>query len=188
MSGSRDVSLTIFIISMSGCKSLTSFACRIFCLRKPPGFRLAFDAAENLAASNKKFGIGMENLAAFNAREVKRPAAEERRRVFLCRRTVKVKAKGKVVPTSFLKIEVVRWDGRAEKEEQLVELVDDQSQSSETPFRSKRRRSCLELSIWRKRVVVTSDGPIWSRCSIAPIYPFRPHFQGTLNRKIRGQD
>ena len=50
---------------------------------------------------------GMENLAAFGAREVKRAATEEReeRGVFLCCRTVKVEVKGKVIPTSFLKIE-----------------------------------------------------------------------------------
>ena len=50
---------------------------------------------------------GMEDLAAFSAREVKRAAAEERRkkRVFLCRRTVRVKIGGKVIPASFLKIE-----------------------------------------------------------------------------------
>ena len=46
---------------------------------------------------------GMEDLAAFSAREVKRAAAEERRkrRVFLCRWTVK----GKIIPASFLKVE-----------------------------------------------------------------------------------
>ena len=51
---------------------------------------------------------GMEDLAAFSAREVKKAAEEERereRRVFLCRRTVRVKVKGKVIPASFLKIE-----------------------------------------------------------------------------------
>ena len=46
---------------------------------------------------------GMEDLAAFSAREVKR-AAEERR-VFFVERTVKVDVKIKVIPTSFLKIE-----------------------------------------------------------------------------------
>ena len=50
---------------------------------------------------------GMEDLAAFIAREVKRAAAEERekRRVFLCSRTVRVKVGGKVILASFLKIE-----------------------------------------------------------------------------------
>ena len=49
---------------------------------------------------------GMEDLVAFSAREVKRAAAEEReRRVFLCRRTVRVKMEDKVIPARFLKIE-----------------------------------------------------------------------------------
>ena len=43
---------------------------------------------------------GMEDLAAFSAREVKR-----KRRVFLCRRTVRVKVGGKAILASFLKIE-----------------------------------------------------------------------------------
>ena len=46
---------------------------------------------------------GMEDLAAFSGREVKRAAAAKReRRVFLCRRTVRVKVGGKVIPASFL--------------------------------------------------------------------------------------
>ena len=49
---------------------------------------------------------GMEDLAVFSVTEVKRAAAEEKkRRIFLCRRTVRVKVQGKVIPTSFLKIE-----------------------------------------------------------------------------------
>ena len=40
----------------------------------------------------------MEDLAAFSVREVKR-------RIFLCRRTVREKVKSKVIPASFLKIE-----------------------------------------------------------------------------------
>ena len=51
---------------------------------------------------------GMENLTAFNAREQKRAAAEERERerlVFLCRRTMGVKVEDKVIPASFLKVE-----------------------------------------------------------------------------------
>ena len=49
----------------------------------------------------------MEDLAAFSVREVKRVAAhkKKKRRVFICRRTVKAKAKSKVFPTSYLKIE-----------------------------------------------------------------------------------
>ena len=62
-----DISLSIFITSMSGNKSLTSFAYGFFHFRRPPGLKLAFDAAK-----------GMNDLAAFSARELKRAAAEER--------------------------------------------------------------------------------------------------------------
>ena len=49
---------------------------------------------------------GTENLAAFSSRKVKKSSSIGMRkdRVFLCRRTVKVKVKSKVIPTSFLKI------------------------------------------------------------------------------------
>ena len=48
----------------------------------------------------------MANLAAFSAREVKRAASKKRKKigVVLCRRKVRVEVKGKVIPTSFLKI------------------------------------------------------------------------------------
>ena len=46
MSGGRDVSLMIFITSMSGTKSLKSFAYRISRFRGASGLRLAFDAAQ----------------------------------------------------------------------------------------------------------------------------------------------
>ena len=65
MLGSRDVIVTIFITSMSSSKSLTSFACRFFHFRKPPGLRLTWPK-------------GMENLAAFSARKVKRASVRER--------------------------------------------------------------------------------------------------------------
>ena len=67
ISGSRDVSLTIFITSISGSKSLTSLAYRFFHFRKPLGLRLALTRPK-----------GKEHLAAFSARRVKREAAEER--------------------------------------------------------------------------------------------------------------
>ena len=67
---------------------------------------------------------------------------------------MRVKVKGKDIPTSFLEIEgkgkfvwaerrrkkdgVVRWGGRAEKEGWLVVLVGDQFPSPETPFWSKK--------------------------------------------------
>ena len=31
------------------------------------------------------------------------------------------------------------------------------------------------------------SGPIWRKCSIAPTYPFRSHFQHTLNRERRAR-
>ena len=67
MLGSRDVIVTIFITSMSSSKSLTSFACRFFHFRKPPGLRLTLTWPK-----------GMENLAAFSARKVKRASVRER--------------------------------------------------------------------------------------------------------------
>ena len=33
-----------------------------------------------------------------------------------------------------------------------------------------------------EKEVSTLDGPIWSRCSIAPTYPSRSHFPRKLNR------
>ena len=46
------MSPTIFITSMAGSKSLTSFAYRIFRLRRSPYLRLVFDVAKR----NGKFG------------------------------------------------------------------------------------------------------------------------------------
>ena len=69
MSGKGDVSLTVFITSVSGSKSLTSFTNRFFHFSGPPNLRLTFDAAER----NGRF-------AAFSARKVKRAAAVERER------------------------------------------------------------------------------------------------------------
>ena len=69
MSGSGDVYLTIFIIFMSGNKGIAFFAYCFFHFRRPPDVRLAFEAGER----NKKFGR-------INAREVKRAAAEERKK------------------------------------------------------------------------------------------------------------
>ena len=47
-----DVSLAIFITSMSDGKSVTFFSYRFILFSRPPDFRLAFDAAER----NEKFG------------------------------------------------------------------------------------------------------------------------------------
>ena len=93
MSGSRDVSLMIFITSVSGGKSLVSFTKRFFHFSRPSGLRLTFDGAEN-----GKFGY-------FQCRESKESSGKRKRLVFLCRRTVKVELKSKVIPTSFLKLE-----------------------------------------------------------------------------------
>ena len=49
---SADVSLTMYIISISGSKSLTSFTNCFFLFRRPLGLRLAFDAVER----NEKSG------------------------------------------------------------------------------------------------------------------------------------
>ena len=47
-----------------------------------------------------------KDLATFSAKKVKNAAAEEReRRVFLCRRTVRVTTDSTVILTNFLKIE-----------------------------------------------------------------------------------
>ena len=53
----------------------------------------------------------MEDLAAFKVREVE-SSSRGKRRVFLCRRTVRVKTRGKAIPASFLKIEGGRSLGR----------------------------------------------------------------------------
>ena len=66
-SRSGDVSLAIFITSVSDSKSLASFTNRFFHLSRPPGFR----------GGRLMRPKGMEDLAAFSAREVKRAAAEE---------------------------------------------------------------------------------------------------------------
>ena len=95
-SRSGDVSLAIFITSVSGSESLASFTNRFFHLSRPPGFRMLFDAAER----NGRFGrIQCQRGEESSSR------GKRKRRVFLCRRTVKVKIQGKVIPASFLKIE-----------------------------------------------------------------------------------
>ena len=49
----------------------------------------------------------MEDLVTFGAKEVKssNSRGKRKRRVFLCRRTVRVKVRSKVIPVSFLKVE-----------------------------------------------------------------------------------
>ena len=95
MSGSRGLGLTIFINSMSGRKSLTSFAYRFFHFSRLPGLKLSFDAAER----NGRFGrVQCQRSKESSSRQ------KRKKQVFLCRRTVRVEVKSKVVPTSFLKI------------------------------------------------------------------------------------
>ena len=81
---------------MSGSKSLTSFTNCFFHFSGPPGLRLAFDASERIG----KFGsIQCQRSEERSSRGMRK------RPVFLCRRTVDVEVKSKVIPTSFLKIE-----------------------------------------------------------------------------------
>ena len=96
----------------------------------------------------------MKNLAAFSAKKVESSSRGKRkRRVFPCRRTVKVEAKSKVILTSFLKIEGSGTFVGA-KEGQLIELVGDQNPSPKAPPRSKRRRERTEQRRCQRR----SDG------------------------------
>ena len=90
--GSGDVSLAIFITSVSGSESLACFTNRTLHFSKPPGFRMAFDAAER----NESFGRIQCQRANESSSRGKR-----KRRVFLCRRTVRIK----VIPASFLTLE-----------------------------------------------------------------------------------
>ena len=94
MSVSRDASLTIFITSMSGSKSLGSFTNHFFHFRKPPDLRLAFARLK-----------GIETLVAFNASEVKKPQLrKEKERSIPLQKGSESKVEGEVIPTSFLKI------------------------------------------------------------------------------------
>ena len=74
-----------------------SFTNRTFHLSSPPGFRRAFDAAER----NGRFG----RIQCQRAKESSSSSRKRKRRIFLCRRTVRVKVGGKVIPASSLKIE-----------------------------------------------------------------------------------
>ena len=91
MSGSRDVSLLIFITFMSGSKSLTSFAYCFFHFRRPPGLRLVFDAIEK----NGKFGRIQRN---------KESGSRERGEYSSGEAQLRAEVAGKVIPTSSLKI------------------------------------------------------------------------------------
>ena len=109
--------MTIFVASVSYSENLTSFINRFFHFSGPLGFRLTFDAADE----NERFGHVQCQRSKENSSSGKR-----KRRVFFCRRTVRVKVKRKITLASFLKIKErgnVRWGERLEKEGRLVELV-----------------------------------------------------------------
>ena len=75
MSESRSASLSMFITSISGRKSLTSFAYRFFHLNRPPGLRLAFDTA-------KRYGK-FDHIQYYRSKE-SCSRESRKRRVFLC--------------------------------------------------------------------------------------------------------
>ena len=91
MSGSKDVSLTIFIASVSGGESLTSFVNSFFHLSGPTSFRFAFDVAEK----NGRFGR-------IQCQRSKANKSRGKRRVFFFRKAVRVGVKSKVISASFL--------------------------------------------------------------------------------------
>ena len=81
---------------------------------------MAFDAAER----NGRFG----HIQCQKSKE-SIGRGRRKRRVFLCRRTVRIKVQGKVIPASFLKIEgrgtLVAVKDQREGEGQLEQLVGD---------------------------------------------------------------
>ena len=106
---------------MSGSKSFTSFTNRFFHFSRPPGLRLAFEAAER----NGKFGrIQCQRSEESSSKE------KRNRRVFLCRRTMEVEAICNVVLMSFRKLKGTFVRVKDQREGQLVELVCDQSPST----------------------------------------------------------
>ena len=120
---------------MSGSKNLTSFPYRFFHFRGPPSLRLAFDATQ----SNEEFGrIQCQRSKKSSCRR------KRKREVFLCRRAVRVKANGKVITASVLKIfcssvqTTVCLAARAEKKGRSIELKAIQNPSSKPLPRNKR--------------------------------------------------
>ena len=79
---------------MSGSKSFASFTNRTVYLSRPPGFRRAFDAAER----NGRFGR-------IQCQRGEKNSSRGKRRVLICRETVRVKVGGKAILASFLKVE-----------------------------------------------------------------------------------
>ena len=100
---------------------------------------MSFDVAEK----NGIFGrIQCQRSEESSSRE------KGKKRVFLCRRIVRIKVRNKVIPASFLIIEgrgtLVRAKDRREREEQLKELVGYQNTGSEAPPMSKKGRERRE--------------------------------------------
>ena len=73
MSGNGDVSMTIFMTCVSGSKIFASFTNRSFHFRRPPGFTMAFDAAER----NEKF-------VRIHCQGGAECSSKRKRQVFLC--------------------------------------------------------------------------------------------------------
>ena len=141
--------MAIFITSVSGSEILASFINRTFHFSRPPGFRMAFDAAER----NRKFGrIQCQRSKESSSR------AKRKRRVFLCRRTVKVKVERKVILVSCLKRKGdACWRKRLGREKQLEDLVSNQNPDPEAPTRCKKEQERREQRKCQER----SDGEGW---------------------------
>ena len=80
--------------SVSGSKNLVSFTNRLFHLSRPPGFRRAFDADKR----NGRFGR-------IQSQRGEKSSSRGKRRVILCRRTVRIKVRDEAISASILKIE-----------------------------------------------------------------------------------
>ena len=127
--------MTIFVTSLSGSESLASFTNRFFHFSRSPGFRMTFDAAK----TNGSFCCIQCQRSKESSNKRK-----EKRQVFLCRRIVRVKVKGKLIPTSFLKIKECSLGRKTAEKEMLVQLVGDQNPGSEAFTRSQTGRERRE--------------------------------------------
>ena len=143
------MSLAIFIPSVSCIESLASFTNHYFHFSRP-GFGMALNAAErNGRFDRNQCQIGKESGS----------RGKKKRRAFLCRRTMTVKVRSKVIPTSFWKVEGRGdscWVKRPEKEGQVKEWLGDQNPGPEAPARSRKDRMRREQRRCRGR----SDCPL----------------------------
>ena len=94
--GKREKQVACHASAIAVSESLMSFTNRFFHFSEPPGIRMVFDTAER----NGRFGF----IQCQRSKESSRRGTRKRR-IFLYRKTVKVKVIGKVIPMSFLKIE-----------------------------------------------------------------------------------